>query len=138
MNQANWDITRARSLTPRILPAITLDMPIGVSHMTPVTIFMTTSKTAVKNCITTCPFSPIVPKRVPKTRQKKTIPRVLVPERYCTTRTSWMFSFSSKSPVCVVFRLVSLMLKGLVFRSYTVWACWNAAWKRLSGKIFLE
>lgn len=97
MNHISCSMTKCKSLTPNILPAITELIPMGVNHMTHVTIFMMTSKTAVKKSTTICPFSPIVPNMVPKTRQKKTMPSVLVPLRYCTTR---MSAGSSTSPPC--------------------------------------
>lgn len=59
---------------------MTLLTPIGVNHITPVTIFMITSKMAWKKSITTWPLGPRVPKRLPKIRQKKTRPSVLVPD----------------------------------------------------------
>lgn len=99
MNHINCAITKWRSLTLKILPAITELMPTGVSHMTQVTIFMTTSKTAAKKSTTTCPFWPIVPRNVPKTKQKNTMPKVLVPLRYWMTRISCGSSVSRSASV---------------------------------------
>jgi hypothetical protein len=48
-------------------------------HITPETIRITTSSTMVKNWTTTYAFGPIVPSTVPNMRQKKMIPKVLVP-----------------------------------------------------------
>uniref|UniRef100_A0A1A9V0V0 Uncharacterized protein n=1 Tax=Glossina austeni TaxID=7395 RepID=A0A1A9V0V0_GLOAU len=86
MNHINCAITKCRSVTPKILPAITELIPTGVNHITHVTIFMTTSNIAAKKSTTTCPLEPIVPRNVPNTKQKNTIPNVLVPLRYCMTR----------------------------------------------------
>ncbi|KAI9577144.1 hypothetical protein GQX74_004906 [Glossina fuscipes] len=85
MNHINCAITKCRSVTPKILPAITELIPTGVNHITHVTIFITTSNIAAKKSTTTCPLEPIVPRNVPNTKQKNTIPNVLVPLRYCMT-----------------------------------------------------
>lgn len=79
INQANCDNTSVIFDTDRIFPAITLLIPIGVNHITPVTICMTTSNITEKKSMTTFDFSDIVPNIVPKTRQNATIPRVFVP-----------------------------------------------------------
>lgn len=49
-------------------------------HITPETMRITTSSTTVKNWTTTYAFGPIVPSTVPNMRQKKIIPKVLVPD----------------------------------------------------------
>lgn len=193
MNQASCDITSTRSSTPSILPAITEVMPIGVilkkqamfsittcrkavmpslsifdfdfktHHITVETIRMMTSNTALKKSMTTWPFSPSVPRNVPKTRQKKTMPRVFVPLLYCITLIN-----SSSPKTSVVDSWSELFWTGCFFGTYTVCACitallllnyktnfslfdkiycknreiiltcWKAAWNKLSGNMFLR
>lgn len=96
------------SLTPRIFPAITLPMPTGVNHMTPETIFIITSKMAWKKSITTWLLGPMVPRQLPKTRQKKTRPSVLVPDLkknltlYYNRNRNNPFSSNYNLPRCVL------------------------------------
>lgn len=80
INHAKFDMTSAISLTDNILPAITLLIPNGVNHMTPVTIFIITSNMTVKKSIIALLLSPRVPNIVPNIKQKKTMPKVLVPD----------------------------------------------------------
>uniref|UniRef100_A0A1B0C4R4 Uncharacterized protein n=1 Tax=Glossina palpalis gambiensis TaxID=67801 RepID=A0A1B0C4R4_9MUSC len=98
MNHINCAITKCRSVTPKILPAITELIPTGVNHITHVTIFITTSNIAAKKSTTTCPLEPIVPRNVPNTKQKNTIPNVLVPLRYCMTPVSVISSRCASAP----------------------------------------
>ena len=53
-------------------------------HMIPYTIFMMASSMTWKTSMTGRPRFPKDPRTVPKVKQKKMIPNVLVPERYAT------------------------------------------------------
>ena len=68
-----------RFATPSILAQMTLLMPMGEIHMMPLTIFMITSSMTLKKVMTDSAFRPMEPRTVPNVRQKKMIPRVLVP-----------------------------------------------------------
>lgn len=80
-------ITVPRFSTLKILLIMTLATPKGDSHITPVTILRITVSITEKKSTTTAPFLPREPSRVPKTRQKTMMPRVLVPALYLTDRT---------------------------------------------------
>lgn len=88
---------------------------------------MMTSNTALKKSITIWPFSPRVPKNVPNTRQKKTMPSVLVPLLYCVTLISSSSPITGSEDIETEVRF----WKGGVFGTYTVWA-----WRRRK-KIFI-
>lgn len=79
INHPNCDITNVILATDTIFPAIMLHKPTGVIQITPLTIFMTTSKIVAHKSFTTCPLEPVVPKMLPNIIQKKTIPILLVP-----------------------------------------------------------
>ena len=83
-----------RFATPSILAQMTLLMPMGEIHMMPLTIFMITSSmtwvsifrerlkriaSTLKKVMTDSALRPMEPRTVPNVRQKKMIPRVLVP-----------------------------------------------------------
>lgn len=78
---------------------------------------MMTSNTALKKSMTTWPFSASVPKNVPKTRQKKTMPRVFVPLLYCITLINSSSSRTSADNWSVV------LWNRCFFGTYTVCAC---------------
>lgn len=86
-------------------------------HITVDTILMMTSNTALKKSITIWPFSPRVPKNVPNTKQKKTMPSVLVPLLYCVTLIN-----SSSPRTSEDIETEVRFWKGGVFGTYTVWA----------------
>lgn len=60
---------------------------------------MVTSKMAVKKLITTRPSLPILLRAVPKSRQKKTSPKVFVPGRVLITRMRSGMALSSPGAV---------------------------------------
>ena len=59
---------------------MTLAMPTGEIHMMRLTIFMMTSSITTKKSMTGLALFPTEPRTVPKVRQKKIIPKVLVPD----------------------------------------------------------
>lgn len=75
-----------------ILAAIMLATATLVNQVTAVISFNVTSNVAAKKSFTTCPRSPIVLNKLPKTRQNSTIPMVLVPDRWVSTRTNVEFT----------------------------------------------
>uniref|UniRef100_A0A1A9ZW33 Uncharacterized protein n=1 Tax=Glossina pallidipes TaxID=7398 RepID=A0A1A9ZW33_GLOPL len=128
MNHINCAITKCRSVTPKILPAITELIPTGVNHITHVTIFITTSNIAAKKSTTTCPLEPIVPRNVPNTKQKNTIPNVLVPLRYCMTRIRAGSVISSRcaSAPCSISMLSSTIVSSTFSFTVSLNACRTA------------
>lgn len=95
------------------------DLDFKTHHITVETIRMMTSNTALKKSMTTWPFSPSVPRNVPKTRQKNTMPKVFVPLLYCITLINSSFSKTSVDTWSVIF------WTGCFFGTYTVCACNN-------------
>lgn len=93
------------------------DFDFKTYHITVETIRIMTSNTALKKSMTTWPFSPSVPRNVPKTRQKKTMPKVFVPLLYCITL------ISSSSPKTSVGSWSVIFWNGCFFGTYTVCAC---------------
>lgn len=69
-------------------PVIMLATARPVNHTTAVTIFDVTSNIAEKKSLTTCPRSPIVLSKVPNTKQNTTMPIVLTPGRWVSSRTN--------------------------------------------------
>ena len=90
MKSPNCDITLPKFTTPRIFAQITLLIPTGEIHMIALTIFMITSSIILKKATTSSAFLPRDPRTVPNVRQKKMMPRVLVPdlESSCYNRQS--------------------------------------------------
>merc|ERR1711887_263911 len=120
INRPSWDMTLLRFATPRILAQMTLLIPIGEIHMIPLTIFIITSSITLKKVMTDSALRPMDPRTVPKVRQKKMMPSVLVPPLYART-----FLYSV------------VLVAAFSSSSYFVPAVWKVAWKRLSGTMLL-
>ena len=80
MKSASCDITLPRFATPNIFAQITLLIPTGEIHIIALTIFMITSSMILKKSMTSWAFFPRDPRTVPNVRQKKMMPKVLVPD----------------------------------------------------------
>ena len=80
MKSPSCDITLPKFATPSIFAQITLLIPTGEIHIIAFTIFMMTLSMILKKSTTSWAFFPRDPRTVPNVRQKKMIPKVLVPD----------------------------------------------------------